>query len=190
MTIITELLHLIVHFGGKEEDFYYLATPEGHSTLEAIAKMIAEAGRRVRDTFRLTINHDRSVEDGIRDGHYDWVNPNITSSTFPSTKRGVEEVGVHLIRFNRRMDTKQVLAEVDRMGYKPADHQHALAFGEKYPDIQRQFPIAFLGSFWQDPGRWCRSCVCLGRDNVGRSLNLYWLVGDWGGSWRFAVLSK
>lgn len=189
MTIISELVALVRQFGGQDEDIHRLATPEGRSALEQVARLIVETGRKTRSAFHLLVNHDRSVEDGVRAGHYDWSNSNITSSHFPSNRKGSEEVDVHLVHFNQVMSTDQVLAELDKVGLKPADHNHALAFGEKFPDVQRQFPIVFLGSSWRGPVGG-HDCVCLDRDGAGRGLGLRWIDGDWGGRCRFAAVSK
>lgn len=87
------------------------------------------------------------------------------------------------------MSTDQALAELDKMNLKPAGIQECLAFGEKYPDVQRQFPIIFLGSVWQGP-RGDRSCPYLGRDGSERDLYLSWFDDGWIDICRFAGVRK
>lgn len=151
---------------------------------------VVKTSEKVKDAFTLPVNHHRPVSDGIRAGHYDWVNPHITEQNFPTTQQGTKEVAVQLIHFNRTMSTDdQALAELDKQGLRPANLQECLAFGEKYPDVQREFPIIFLGSVWRSPGG-DRRCPYLSWCGSGRNLYLDWVDGDWYEICRFAAVSK
>jgi hypothetical protein len=79
---------------------------------------------------------------------------------------------------DRDIESDDVVKELDQMGLKAAILQELCAFGEKYPDIQREFPIVALGS------------VCVDPDGVRHVPDLdYWgarrLLGldDWDGEW-------
>jgi len=50
--ILAELIRLIIRLGGSEEDFYRLHTPEGYSTMEEVACIIAEASKQARDVWK------------------------------------------------------------------------------------------------------------------------------------------
>jgi hypothetical protein len=54
--------------------------------------------------------------------------------------------------------------------FTPAGHVHGLAFGAMFPDEQRKYLIACLGSSAQVVGR--RFVVCLCRDDAKRGLGL------------------
>ncbi|KKR48343.1 MAG: hypothetical protein UT86_C0007G0022, partial [Candidatus Magasanikbacteria bacterium GW2011_GWC2_40_17] len=85
--------------------------------------------------------------------------------------------------------TDEVLAEMDRHGLRPALYEELLAFGAKYPDEQRQFPIIALGSVWRGFGGRLRVAY-LSRGGSERSLSLYWFGGDWNGFCRFLAVRK
>ena len=178
----------IQELGGTAEDIYN-ALKEDSPLVKEFARLAIEAGRKARNTFHLLVNSDRSVEDGVKAGRYDWSNSDINSSNFPSNRKGKTEEDIYLIHFDKVMSTDTVLAELDKMGLRSAGIQHALAFGEKYLDVQREFPIIFLASVWQYPSGSRRCPVLIGSD-VRRDLHLHWLDVVWGGGDRFAAVSK
>ena len=64
------------------------------------------------------------------------------------------------------------------MGYRPAELHELLAFGEKYPKLELEFPIVALGSVW--PGWNCVGFVpCLDGRGSKRHLDLHWIKNDW-----------
>ncbi len=146
-------------------------------------------GLKPLDIYTLTINYSRSVEDGVKAGKYDWSNSDITSSHFSSDEVGTKEVSIELIHFGRNMETNEVLSELDKMELRPATLKELLAFGEKYPNLQRKFPIIALGSVWQYPDG-NRRCAHLGGRDSERNLNLRWLVRRWNDHCRFAAVRK
>lgn len=93
--------------------------------------------------FHLTVDYGRSIEDGIKAGGYDYIDSH--PATVLPIREVVEETDIHLVCFNRRMTTEQVVDALDRMGLTPANSQHALAFGEHFPSFQHR--IAFMGTF-------------------------------------------
>lgn len=140
-------------------------------------------------SYPMSINYDRSVKDGIKAGKYDWENDDITSKNFPSQETSTKEVAVELFHFGKDMSTDEVLAELDKQGFRAATLKEILALGEKQPDLQKDFPIIGLGSVWQDPGG-DRGCPYLSRDGSERSLSLRWVDNRWSGLCRFAAVCK
>jgi hypothetical protein len=140
-----------------------------------------------KTAYPLSVDYGRSVEDGAKAGRYDWVNPDITSCNFPTKRKGTAEVAVELINFNRHVSTDEALRELDGMGYRPAELHELLAFGEKYPEVQREFPVVALGSVWQYRVG-VRVVPYLGRGGSGRRLGLGWVGYGWDGFYRFAVV--
>lgn len=146
-------------------------------------------GLKPGNTYPLIIDYSRSVEDGIKAGNYDWVNNDIISKNFPSQEKGPSEVNIELIHFNKEMTTGQVLAELEKTGYRPATLKELLALGEKHPDPQREFPIIAPGSVWQDPNG-CRHCPYLDGSGSEHRLVLHWIDCRWGSRCRFAAVRK
>ncbi len=146
---------------------------------------------RTEQIFRVTVNYGRSVKRGVRAGHYNYVNPDVVSENFSSKETGTKEIFIHLVSFNKTVSANEALAELDKRGFRPANTQECMAFGEKHPDVQREFPIAFLGAVWRDfyGGRYC---LCLAGDSVGRYLVVGWIDDDWKEMYhyRFAAVRK
>ncbi len=137
----------------------------------------------------LTVNYDLSIEEAVELGGYGWKNDNITSSDFPTKRKGTAEVALDLIHFPLDISIENVLRELDETGYRPAEPHELLAFGEKYPDIQKKFPIVALASVWQRPGK-VRRVPSLDWNGSQRTLNLIWLGSAWSERSRFAAVRK
>ena len=139
-------------------------------------------------SFSVTVNYDLSVESMVAHGKYDWKDDNITTKNFPTTRKGEANLVLELVHFNKALTSEEVLKELDKRGLRPAELHELLAFGEKYPDIQRQLPVIALGSVWQywDGDRY----VPYLRDGGERDLDLYWIDYGWGEDCRFAAVRK
>ena len=187
-SFITALFRAVEKLGGSLEDIY-AALKDGSPLVDEFAALIVKASQKAKNIFTLLVNYDRRVEAGVRAGHYDWINPNITDQNFPTTQQGTKEATIQLIHFNRSISTDEALRELDKMNLRPATLQECLAFGEKYPDIQREFTIIFLGSVWRSLyGN--RNCPYLNRNGSERNINLNWIDDDWNEVCRFAAVSK
>jgi hypothetical protein len=139
--------------------------------------------------FRVVVDYDRSIEDGVKAGDYDWSNSDITSSRFPSTRKGTLEIDIHLIHFNKDMSNDQVLFDLDELNFRPAEPQELLSLGAAYPDLQREFPIPALGSVWRYR---LGDCVvpCLVGSDSDRGLDLVFIDDDWSELCHFAAVRK
>jgi len=149
-------------------------------------KIVAKAAESV---FSIVVDYSLSLAEMVKAGKYDWVNDDITAKHFPAKGEGKKELAIELIHFNRRTSSEEALQEMDKQGFRPATIEELLALGSAYPELQRKFPIAALGSVWQDPNGY-RHVPCLGESVSRRSLHLHWLGGGWGGDWRFAAVRK
>lgn len=106
------------------------------------------------------------------------------SSSFHVTTVEFEIVLVH---FDRVISSDDVVAELNRLGLEPARMEHACALSVKYPDLQREYPIVFLGSVWVSP-RGGRNVPYLDHWSDGRRLDLLWWGFDWDRVYRFAAV--
>lgn len=143
-----------------------------------------------KNIFRVMVSYDRSVEDAIKAGRYDWVNSNITWKNFSTNRSGLfVDVDIELFHFGKNMTTGEVLAELDKKDMRPVELHELLALGEKFPDLQREFPVIAFGSVCKDPNG-SRFCPSLDRVVSFRALNLYWISSGWDGGCRFAAVRK
>ncbi|MDO8669171.1 MAG: hypothetical protein Q7K65_02670 [Candidatus Buchananbacteria bacterium] len=202
LSIVIELVKYIKELGGDVgADIYRLAQKEGQVTLKAIAGLIIQAGQKIGQTaeeasrylagkFNLIVDYSLSLAEMIAGGQYDWVNQDITAEHFPGKGTGKQEAAVEILHFNRYFNSgDEVLAEIDKLGYGPAVLPELLALGKDQPELQRQFPIAALGSIWRRSDG-SRGFACLGGDGAERLLYLFWIVCGFYGCWRFAVVRK
>jgi hypothetical protein len=129
-----------------------------------------------------------TTEEGVAAGKYDYQNPNVTSENFPvKGNQGKKEVST--VHFGRRMESlEEVIAELDKLGFRPAETADLLAFGKDQSEIQLQYPVIALGSSATVDGYRC--APFLGKSDSKRGLFLsYWALG-WHGSYRFLAVRK
>ncbi|MEK7653189.1 MAG: hypothetical protein AAB358_01780 [Patescibacteria group bacterium] len=159
-------------------------------TAQTARQAAEEASRYVAGKYNLVIDYTQSLADIITAGKYDRENPDITAEHFPITGTGKQEVTVELLHFNRHFNNgDEVLAEIDKLGYRPAKIEELLALGAAQPELQRQFPIGALGSTWRSAVGG-RRFACLDGGSARRVLDLGWLGDDFYDFWRFAAVRK
>jgi len=105
------------------------------------------------------------MEEMIAAGQYDSYNRDINSENFPIKESGSLEVNLEFVHLGRNATTDEVEAELDKHGLRPATLAELLAFGAKYPDVQREFPVIASGSVWRGRGGG-RDVPCLVRARV------------------------
>lgn len=155
-----------------------------------IREVFAKRQARVRSTFPVKVDYGTSLEEMIASGRYDWTNSDIAAERFThDAARGKHEVKIELVHFNRVLTSEEAIAELERMGCRPADLPELLALGAAFPDLQRQFPIVELGSV----GRLVigdRVVACLRRSVAERGLSLGGFDVEWSEVCRFAAVRK
>lgn len=139
--------------------------------------------------YPVTIDYGLSFEQMIKAGNYDWVNENITSELFPFVGTGIVQLDAYFVHFGKRiMSFEAVPIEIDEMELRPVTLPELLAFGAKYPELQRRFPIAGLGSISDIHG--VRLMAYLDNDERGRLLRLVWFGGVCPAGYHFLAVSK
>lgn len=110
--------------------------------------------------YLVTVDYNQSLQQMIEAGHYTEANSDITEKHFiqdiiENKDRGKVETTLTLVHFNRRMSSDGVLKKFAQRDLRPGTLPELLAFGAKYPDIQRRFLIIALGSLWKKPEYFC-----------------------------------
>jgi hypothetical protein len=136
----------------------------------------------------ITVDYGQSLQAMIAAGKYDWVKLSITADKFPVEGTGIKKFRNKLFRFGRYISSEAAVAAMQKEKFTPATHVHGLAFGATFPDTQRKFPIACLGSFVRVFG--FRSVVCLHGVGDQRHLHLYDWDGVWYDVWRFLAVQE
>jgi hypothetical protein len=127
----------------------------------------------------LDMSPERRLRTMIAVGKYHWANPNITAEHFPIEERVIKIFRPKLFDFGRHISSDDAVTAIKKEKFDPATHVHGLAYSATFPDEQRKYPAACLGSSARVDR--LRQVVCL----FGRNLDLnYWGV-VWYGNWRF-----
>ncbi|MDO8240671.1 MAG: hypothetical protein Q7T51_01685 [Candidatus Moranbacteria bacterium] len=188
--LVEFLVRALRERGVTDDEIHALVTEKGEALMAKIADVIAEFVKATKKiVYTITVDYATSVDELVKLGKYDWANDNITQKNFPTTRTGKADIEIELIHFDRSISSEKALEEMDRMGYRAAEVHELLAFGVKYPDVQREFPVVALGSVWQDPDG-LRDVACLRRDASDRFLSLRAFGRDWTGACRFAAVRK
>lgn len=137
------------------------------------------------------IDYNFSLVNMIKMGKYDVVSNDITQESFPIIGEGrhQQRVVLILLHFDRSVSSDSVIVKMRQQGLRPARIEHLLALGVARPGLQKQFPIAALGSMWQDPAG-DRYVPLLGWPMQGRNLLLSCFGSDWHPCYRFVALRE
>jgi hypothetical protein len=188
-SVLQSLLERVRKRGYSDEEILRVATTEGDKLLDKFADVMIEAVHKPREFFPVSVNYNLSVEAAVNVGDYQAVHSDITTANFPPTRAGQAELDIVLVRFDERMRSEDVLQELDKEGLRATELPEFLAFGAKYPDMQRKFSIACLGSVWRDRKGY-RNVPCLYTASEGRYLDLHWWDDGWYSYTRFAATQK
>ncbi len=190
--------HILTLIGQKDKDKDFLTALIGSGLLADLldlddpASINREEFRKVLGLgpleLRISVNYGRSLDEMKKAGNYDWMNDDITAERFPIKGEGIKELVPELIHFNRSISSDNALAELDKMGLRPATIEELLAFGETFPEMQCKFPIIALGSVCRVVGN--RRVPYLDEDASERNLDLLWFGGDWNADCRFLAVRK
>jgi hypothetical protein len=157
--------------------------------LDKIRATAREMVKGVGNGLRIVVDYSKSLAEMISAGKYDWVNSDITSKRFPVKGQGRVELNAEFVYYGKLMSSDDIVKDVKERSLRPATLSELLAFGETYPDKQREFPIVALGSVWQhwSGDRSLASLHCLGSK---RKLNLCIWESVWDGCCRFLAFRK
>lgn len=149
-------------------------------------------GPLVPELIILTVDYGLTLEQMIAAGNYDWKNDDLTDKRFPIKGEGVQEFEACLIHPNRSISSEdciQLIKDADKTNpWQPAETEHLLAFGAKYPEEQRKFPIIALGSVGKVVG--ARYVPYLRKGGSERDLDVDWFDGGWSADCRFLAVRK
>lgn len=101
--------------------------------------------------YAVTVDYTQSVEEMVRRGKYDYANENIAAAHFPVSGDGIAEREGVLVHFGLYVESDEAVRAVKELELEPSPVEDLLAFGARYPDVQREYPVVGLGSSWLDP---------------------------------------
>jgi len=186
---VDQLIRALRERGVTDEQIHQLVTESGEMPVGKIADLLASLMLAAKNLFHLMVDYGRSIEGAVAAGKYDYANPNITATNFPTKRAGKVKLAVELVHFGRNIDSDEAIAELDKMGLRPAGLHELLALGEQHPELQRQFPIVALEQVWQRPDGY-RNVPVLYESDRGRELLLLAFALGWLDDYRFAAARK
>jgi len=136
----------------------------------------------------IAVDYGKPLADMIAAGKYGWVNSEITAENFSIEGTGKKTFRTKLFHFNRYVPSEVVAAAIKDENFSPATHIHGLAFGAAFPEEQRKYPIACLGSSAQLHGG--RVVVYLDKVGGKRSLRLSNWNDGWNEGWRVLAVQE
>lgn len=139
----------------------------------------------------LTVDYSQTLAAMIAAGKYKWKNVNIIDKNFP-LPAGLSGKKIAIVGklFNFcEISSKGAICEMNEAGYRPAILPEFLALGAKHPELQRQSPLACLGSSWHDP-KGIRGVPCLDVIFDERGLGLNAFQGIWRKKYKFFGVLK
>ncbi len=143
------------------------------------------------ETYPVTVECGTlTLQEMILAGQYDYINKDITPEHFPTGDKTyeVELLVVHVLHMQEYISTRTVEILLREGQLRPANIEELIAFGAKYPNIQRKFPIISLGP----SALLChRPCVpALSRSGDKRNLKLDWSDVIWDDYCRFLAVRE
>lgn len=169
-------------------DFFGLIREVLEGRAEICRKAFVPDADNAAPRYVVTVDYGLTLEEMVAAGRYDRKNTDITAGHFPLVRSGAMDVGIVLVHFNRYITSDEALRELDKMGFRPAKLEELLAFGARFREVQREFPIMALGSVWRHFGP--RRVPCLWGSSGRRRLSLLWFGHVWDESCRFAAVRK
>lgn len=189
---ITATLEVLDCLGLEREDLTRFRKASSYIHMEVVRLMKYGEQKPIpsdSENLTITVNYGLSFAEMIAAGHYDWTNSDITEERFPVKGIGKVERNIELIHFGYDIASDDAVKELARRGPRPATTEELLAFGTKYPELQRKFSIVALGSSAHVSGRRYVPFLC--RLGAKRNLYLFWWGVGWLDVYRFlAVRNK
>ena len=184
--IFRAIVNAVMDIGGDDSDLERILTDV--DLRKQIADLIVKTKKAVGDIYTAVVDYSMSLSDMIKVGKYDRVNGNITAENFPINGSDKVEVSFELVHLNKPASSEEVLLHMEKNNLRPVNLEELLAFGAKYPEIQREFPICALGSSLDDRGS-SRCVPCLYGNDSGRDLGLYWFDDCWSDDYHYRFLA-
>lgn len=166
---------------------------EGEASDDLVSKIVAavaETVKRAKNIFTLrVVGWNRTTEEVVAAGRYDWKDDAITTKNFPMRSRPEGKIEIEYLEFDYDPTSEQVLAEAKKRGnLERPTYEDALLFGEQHPEEQRKNPIVFLHERQAMDG--ARHVLVLLVRDAERNLRLDWFDGRWYRYCRFAFVRK
>lgn len=172
----------------SDEAIHSLVTEGGKLPIAKIADVLADFIWRMKKIFQIVVGGNRTTEEVIKAGKYDWVDPHIDSKSFPIESRRNDEVTIEIMEDSAfDLSSEEAIRDADIFrGLERPSYEDALFFGEQFPEEQkRRREIVFLHTPWRDSSI-NDYVLALLSTSRGRELRLFPFNSKWHHSVAFA----
>lgn len=163
------------------------ALANGSISMIDILSLINKTDKK-NDEIILTIDYNRTLEDMIRVGNYDKRSLSVGDGfTIPSDLPGQKRfIHAKLFNFKPKIQSNDVISEMAKEGYFPANLIDLLYFGKDYIELQKFYRIVALGTvFSYTSGSYVPVINCFPSK---RHLGSYPLNTEWDGLYKFLAV--
>jgi len=165
---------------------FFTQVESGRITKERLQDFLEGKEAVVDSVSSIFVDYTKPLAEMIREGHFDYKDPNITEENFPKMKVFSTE---ELVGKTRSATSEEIIQAMTEKGYRLAELPELLAYGVVNPDEQRKYPIVTFGSvrqYWSS----YRSVPYLLRWNDEPGLALRLFEDDWNSYCRFLAVRK
>jgi hypothetical protein len=127
------------------------------------------------ETLTTTVDYSLSLGQMILAANFGHVNSDITPKSFKVIGSGVAVLMAELFHLEPSASHQDVVREMEKVGFRPANIEELIAYGTIMPDEQWELDIIGFGSIGQldqIEGRWIYGVPRIFRASQGRELNL------------------
>ncbi len=140
-------------------------------------------------SYSVTVNYNKTVNQLVKDGKYDWHNTTITTQSPNTSRPSKNNQDIIIVSIETWMSNSEIDELLNKHGLIDANDKELFSLGEQHPDLQREGPIVARGSTWRDSDG-VLMAPYLDGDESYRGLGLVSVGGGWSSDWRFACVSK
>ena len=114
-------------------------------------------------THILTVDVDETlgVVELVKRGKFECWNNNFVSKHFPQILNGKKgSVRMFICHFDKEISSSEVVLEMNKLGYKPANIWMLVFLSIKIPRLYKEFVLVALGTETKLDGRYYVPCLC------------------------------
>lgn len=143
----------------------------------------------ITHSIMILVDKIKPIEELVKQGNFNWSTEGINSSNYPGPFIDQVKKGKRAIfHFNKFMSSKDVEAEMNKVGYTSGTIWDLLLLAIKEPTLQKHFSIVALGSLCKIEG--CLRVPCLCGWLESRELVLCYFDYNWDKEYRFLGVLK
>jgi hypothetical protein len=115
--------------------------------LEAFCQQFMSRYSPNENVYSVFVDYESDIDEILRDRFYNWVNPEIKSSSFSNKIKGKANIRIRIMKFNSFLSFDQVFHVFGILDYRPVTLRELIAVGKIHLEVQPEARIIALGSY-------------------------------------------